>query len=107
MTLPEVLLWRLLKPKPMGIKFRNQHPLGDYVVDFYCHAAKAVFEIDGKSHDMGDQPEFDVKRTAELTVLGVEVIRIPAIEVLRDPVAVAESMTRHCLACTTQSGATR
>jgi very-short-patch-repair endonuclease len=98
MSLPEVLLWRLLKPKPMGMKFRKQHPLGDFVVDFYCHAAKAVFEIDGKSHEMGDQPTFDTQRTCDLNGLGVEVVRIPAADVLKNPDAVAESMVRHCLA---------
>jgi very-short-patch-repair endonuclease len=97
MSLPEVLLWRLLKSKPLGVKFRNQHPLGAFVVDFYCYAAKTVFEIDGISHDMGDQPAFDAKRTIALERLGVAVIRIAASEVLNDPEVVADSMVRYCL----------
>ena len=97
MSLPEVLLWRILKAKPMGVKFRNQHPIGDYVADFYCHAAKTVFEIDGISHDMGDQPDFDARRTCELHELGVDTVRIPAADVLRDPGAVADGMVRRCL----------
>jgi very-short-patch-repair endonuclease len=106
MSLPEVLLWRLLKTKPMGIKFRNHHPIGDYVGDFYCHSAKTVFEVDGISHEMGDQPDFDIKRDAELKGLGVAVIRILAADVLRNPEEVAESMARHCLEVSSPSGAT-
>ena len=106
MSLPEALLWRLLKPKPMGLKFRNQHPLGDFVVDFYCHAALTVFEIDGIAHEMGDQAEFDVKRSEKLAAQGFRVIRIPATDVLRDPAAVADSMIRHCLSISTPLGAT-
>ena len=98
MSLPEALLWRLLKPKPMGVKVRNQHPLGDFVVDFFCHAAQTVFEIDGISHDMGDQPEFDVRRDAALKSLGYSVVRIAAADVLKDPDAVADTIVRHCLA---------
>ena len=97
MSLPEALLWRLLKPKPMGVKFRNHHPLGEYVVDFLCFAALVIFEIDGFSHSMGDQSGFDAKRDAELTALGYEVIRIAAADVLKNPEAVAESMVRYCL----------
>ncbi|MGB7655027.1 MAG: DUF559 domain-containing protein [Novosphingobium sp.] len=103
LSLPEALLWRLLKPKPMGVKFRSQHPLGDYVVDFFCHSARTVFEIDGIAHDMGNQPEFDIRRDVTLKALGYSVVRIAATEVLKDPEAIASSMVRHCLA-TSSSG---
>ena len=98
MSLPEVLLWRLLKAKPMGVKIRNHHPLGDFVVDFYCHAARTVFEIDGISHDMGDQPEFDAERDIALNGLGMEVVRIPARDVLKDANAIADSIVKLCAA---------
>ena len=97
MSLPEAMLWRLLKPKPQGVKFRSQHPLGDYVVDFFCHSVGIVFEIDGISHDMGDQPEFDAARDKALNALGYAVVLIPAADVIKDPEAVAESMVRYCL----------
>jgi very-short-patch-repair endonuclease len=97
MSLPEVLLWRILKTKPMGVKFRNQHPLGGFVVDFYCHAAKTAFEIDGIAHDMGDQPEFDEQHGAQLARLGIEVVRIAAKDVLKDPEGIAEAMVCSCV----------
>ena len=96
MSLPEALLWRLLKARPMGLKFRNQHPLGDYVVDFYCHIAKTVIEIDGISHQMGNQPQFDERRDASLRLLGFRVVRILATDVLKDPDEVAASIVAHC-----------
>jgi hypothetical protein len=52
LSLPEGLLWRELRRKAGGVKFRNQHPVGPYVIDFYCAAAKLGFEIDGIAHDM-------------------------------------------------------
>ena len=97
MSLPEGLLWQQLRAKPQGVKFRNQHPLGRFVVDFYCHAARLAFEIDGISHDMGDRPQRDARRDAELTALGVEVVRIAAADVLKDVDTIAEGMVRLCL----------
>ena len=97
MSLPEVLLWKHLRQKPMGLKFRNQHPIDTFVADFYCHKARMIIEIDGISHDMGDQPEFDQQRDELLMATGLNVIRIPAPEVLRDPAAVAESLITFCL----------
>jgi very-short-patch-repair endonuclease len=44
MSLPEVLLWRELKKRPNGLKFRRQHPTGPYVLDFYCGDARLAIE---------------------------------------------------------------
>ena len=97
MSLPEGLLWNRLKGKPMGVKFRSQHPIGNFVVDFYCAQKRLAFEIDGIAHDMGDRPQCDLKRDAELNLLGVEVIRIAATDVLRKVDAIAESIVALCL----------
>ena len=97
MSLPEGLLWNRLKGKPMGVKFRNQHPFGDYVVDFYCAAKRIAFEIDGIAHNMGDRPQRDIRRDAELHAFGIEVIRIPAADVLQDVDAIAQGMVKLCL----------
>jgi very-short-patch-repair endonuclease len=46
------LLWKALRNRQVGrLKFRRQHPIGPYVVDFYCHPNKLVVEVDGMSHD--------------------------------------------------------
>jgi very-short-patch-repair endonuclease len=94
MSKPEVMLWQYLRADPQGIRFRRQHPIGGFVLDFYCAKARLAIEVDGIVHDMGDQPEFDVKRTAWLEEQGVEVMRIPAVDALRDPAAVADAIVR-------------
>ena len=97
MSLPEGLLWQRLRQRPMGLKFRNQHPLEKRVVDFYCASRRLVVEIDGISHGMGDNPARDLRRDAFLRALGYEVLRILASNVLKDPVGVAESIVSLCL----------
>ena len=96
MTLPEVLLWNLLRKNPAGIHFRRQHPIGPFIVDFFCAAAKMVVEIDGIAHDMGDRPDRDCSRDAQLAAQGITVMRIPATEVLACPELVAEALVRQC-----------
>ena len=92
MSLPEVLLWQRLKLRPKGLKFRRQHPAGRYILDFYCHEARLIVEVDGIAHDMGDRPERDEERDAEFAVKGFQIVRIPATDVLRDPDEIAESI---------------
>jgi very-short-patch-repair endonuclease len=92
MSLPEVLLWQHLRRSPCGIRFRKQHPAGDYVLDFFCARANLAIEIDGISHDMGERPQRDAERDAWLAERRIETLRIAAREVLRDPTGVAESI---------------
>ncbi len=94
MSLPEVLLWRELRGRPDGLKFRRQHPSGDYVIDFFCLEAALGIEVDGSSHDMGDRPESDAARDAWLQGQGIEVLRIPAKDVLAD----LDAVIRHIVA---------
>ena len=84
LSLPEVLLWQQLTLRPGGLKFRKQHPAGFYVLDFFCAEAKLAIEIDGEAHERGDQPRFDAKRDAQLRTHGIETLRIPAVEVLKN-----------------------
>ncbi len=92
MSLPEVLLWQILRTSPTGHKFRRQHPFPPYTLDFYCARANLAIEIDGTSHDFGDQPHRDEKRDAWLKLHRVDTLRIAAQDVLRDVVAVAEGI---------------
>tara|TARA_R110000772_G_scaffold60328_14_gene136215 strand:- start:7121 stop:7477 length:357 start_codon:yes stop_codon:yes gene_type:complete len=95
MSKPEIMLWQQLRKKPLGIKFRRQHPIGSYIVDFYCPSAKLAIEVDGMAHDMGDRPEHDERREWDLFGIGVEVIRIAAQDVLHDPTDVADRILRY------------
>src|SRR3546814_10324609 len=82
MGLPEVLLWRELRKRPEGLKFRKQHPAGPYAADFFCHEARLVIEIDGEAHERGDRPERDAERDAWFEERRFRMLRIPATEVL-------------------------
>ena len=92
LSLPEQLLWRLLKQMRGTLRFRRQHPIGPYVADFYCPKAKLVIEIDGATHDT--RQEHDLKRNAYLARLGLRVVRVLAVDVLADPQAVADGLLR-------------
>ena len=96
MSLPETLLWQhLRRTKP---RIRRQHPLGHFVLDFYCAEAKLVIEIDGYAHDTGTRPERDQARARWLKQQGLGVLRIKADEVLRDPLGWADAIVRMCRA---------
>ena len=85
MSLPEVLLWKALKGGEVDrLRFRRQHPIGPYVLDFYCDAAKLAVEVDGASHDAGDRPARDARRDEWLAAQGVATLRLPASLLLRD-----------------------
>ena len=96
MTLPEVLLWRALRARPGGLKFRRQHPAGPYVIDFYCEAALMGIEVDGIAHGMGNNPERDVARDAWLAGAGISILRIPAGQVLRSLEDVVFYIVNQC-----------
>jgi very-short-patch-repair endonuclease len=85
MSLPEVLLWKAIKGRKLnGLQFRKQHPVGPYVLDFYCEAARLAVEVDGGSHDFGDRPERDDRRDAWLLARGVRTLRLSASLILTD-----------------------
>jgi len=93
MTPPEVLLWvRLRALRPQGVRFRRQHPVGPYVLDFYCAEVRLAVEVDGFVHLTDDRPERDERRDAWLAAQGIHVLRIPAAEVMANPDAVAQSV---------------
>ena len=97
MNWPEQILWRRLRQRPAGLKFRRQHPAGPYVLDFFCSNAMLAVEIDGLSHDLGEQPERDKLRDAWLRERGVEVVRLSAAEVTRDSNAAIDGLVAICL----------
>jgi len=92
LSLPEAMLWQLLRMSPNGHKFRKQHPAGPYVLDFFCARANLAIEIDGISHDMGDRPARDERRDHFLREHRIDTLRIPARDVLDSVETVAQSI---------------
>ena len=76
MTETEKLLWEKLRLKPLGFKFRRQHPINLFILDFYCHKIKLSIEIDGGYHLTKEQQTRDKERTKILNELGIKEIRI-------------------------------
>jgi very-short-patch-repair endonuclease len=85
LTLPEILLWQRLKSRRLdGLHFRKQHPVGPYILDFYCEAFRLAVEVDGEMHAFDDRPERDARRDAWFADHGVRTFRIIARAVLAD-----------------------
>ena len=76
-TAGERLLWRHLRSRQLGVKFRRQHPIGPFIVDFYAPDVNLVIEVDGDSHADNGQAEYDSERDRYLKRLGLQVIRYP------------------------------
>lgn len=92
MTVPERLLWSRLRGRQLaGLKFRRQHGVGPYVMDFYCPAAKLAIEVDGPTHFEGHEAEArDAVRDAYLRRQGVRTVRFTNTEVAGDLARVVE-----------------
>ncbi|HPR65301.1 MAG TPA: N-6 DNA methylase [Thermoanaerobaculia bacterium] len=76
-TPAEELFWQLVRNRQfMDLKFRRQHQIGDYIVDFYCPEANLIIELDGSVHEKDSRQKIDKKRDAYLTSVGNKVIRI-------------------------------
>jgi very-short-patch-repair endonuclease len=81
MTPPELRLWAVLKTRPDGFKFRRQRAFDPYTLDFFCHEAAVAIEIDGLAHELGSNPERDIRRDAWVASQGVKTLRFRAIDV--------------------------
>jgi very-short-patch-repair endonuclease len=93
MSLPEVLLWQELRGGKSGAKFRRQHPIGPFVVDFFCTQAGLVIEVDGEAHNRADRPARDVARDQYLVGAGYRVVRIAAADVLTNLEGVVQKIS--------------
>ena len=78
-TLSEVILWKNIKNKALGVQFHRQVPMLEYIVDFYCHELMLAIEIDGDSHLY--KYEYDSKRQGELEKEGVIFFRFTDLDV--------------------------
>ena len=75
------MLWGYLRTKPLGFKFRRQHPYANYILDFYCHLKKLVIEVDGNVHEQERVKTLDELRQRQWEADGLKVIRFTNEEV--------------------------
>jgi very-short-patch-repair endonuclease len=94
-TPAEQKLWSRLRDRQLdGLKFRRQHPIARFIIDFYCAEARLCIEIDGDSH--AEQVEYDQARTAYLNELGYTVMRFTNREVFGQLEVVAQAIADEC-----------
>ena len=96
MTLPEVVLWRELRKRPGGFKFRRQHPAGNYVLDFYCAVARLAIEVDGWGHANARSAQADATRSNFLRAQHIATLRVPATAVLENLDGAVARITKVC-----------
>lgn len=93
MTLAESHLWERIRGRRLGgLRFRAQHPVGQFILDFYCPDCKLVIEVDGSSHDR--EAEQDAARTAQLASYGYWVLRFTNMEVMTQTADVLERIQK-------------
>ena len=92
MTDAEKVLWNILRQPTHTFKFRCQHPINDYIVDFICLEQRLIIEVDGAYHCEPQQQEDDQIRTDILSNMGYKVIRFTNEEVLSNPKAVLKTI---------------
>ena len=99
LTDPERILWKRLRVlKDRGLHFRRQASFGNYVLDFVCHRAKLIVELDGSQHAKEKQIRQDAKRTTFLESRGYRVMRVWNNDVFENPDGVAEAVLAFALA---------
>ena len=84
-TEAEKILWECLKGKKLNnLRFRRQHPIFQYIADFYCHELKLVVELDGAIHDSAENKKYDINRDFVMRNFEIEVLRFRNEEVFKD-----------------------
>ncbi len=85
MTKAEIVLWSKLKGKQLnGLKFRRQHGINNYVVDFYCPELKLAIEIDGDVHAYNSRTVYNKQRQKEIEALEIKVLRYTNTDVVKN-----------------------
>ncbi len=82
--LSEVLLWKKIKKKSLGVEFHRQVPVDNYIIDFYCHEIMLAIEVDGNSHINTEIQINDIKRQEILENLGVKFIRFNDLDIKKN-----------------------
>ena len=85
----EAYLWKILQNKQTGYKFTRQKPILHYIADFYCHELSLVVEIDGSSHNIEENRQYDRRRDREMKAVGLKVVRLWDWDVLESPLTAA------------------
>jgi very-short-patch-repair endonuclease len=93
MTAPEIRLWSVLRGRAQeGLRFRRQHPIRPYILDFCCPAARLAVEIDSELHALGDHPRHDERRDRWMADQGILTLRVQARDVMSNLEGVVQAI---------------
>ena len=92
LTVPERVLWQMLRRNQQQLHFRRQHAVGPYILDFYCAAAKLCVEVDGTGHEQA--ADHDEQRTRWLNGQGIRVLRFSTEAIEMQPAAVIATIAQ-------------
>lgn len=96
MTKSEVVVWKYIKSNQLGLKFRRQYGIGNYIVDFYCPRIKLAIEIDGVTHIEESVFENDQKKEEYLKEIGIVIKRYTSEDVFKNLRAILDDLWRTC-----------
>ncbi len=92
----ENILWNCVRNRKLnGFKFRRQHPIADFVADFYCPECNLIVEVDGDYHNSFEQKQYDEGRTFELSEFKIKIIRFTNQEVMEHIDFVLNEIRKH------------
>jgi len=97
LTNAEITLWQFLKNSQLGYKFRRQHGINKYIVDFYCHSLKLIIELDGEVHNHIMQSQKDYLREQELKRFDFKIIRYKNECIIFEIDRVVDHIKRVCI----------
>ncbi len=96
MTEAEKMLWSALRRNQFhGCYFRRQHPINQFIADFYCHEARLVIEVDGAVHDLENQKEYDESRSFEMQKWNITVLRFTNHQIKSEIQSVLSEIEKH------------
>jgi very-short-patch-repair endonuclease len=107
MTIAETIMWRCLRDRGVGAKFRRQVPIGPYIGDFVCVGARLIVELDGPPHAEAEQRAHDQERDEWLSTQGWQILRFPNDLVIGGAELVIKDIKQAIVAASSPSSAHR
>ena len=96
-TEAERQLWnRLNKNQIIGLQFRRQHPINQFIADFYCPKIKLIIEVDGNIHELPEYQSHDIGRSEILNDFGITVIRFTNEQIIKQTDSIVEEIKTIC-----------
>ena len=95
LTPPEARLWIYIKGSQSGYKFRRQHAIKNFILDFYCPEKKLAVEVDGATHDNPKNYDYDLKRTNFLNSKGIKILRFLNKEIMNNLEGALAEIKKH------------